>query len=497
LGIELLALIEWLHCPPTIEEVKVMSDRAVTRLIDEATRRHYSRRQILQRGVALGLSAPAIAYAISAVRPIPAFAQDTSNPLGVDPEAPLEVVIFDGGFGNEYAQNINRIYNELYPNAEIEYTATQALGPQYQPRFVAGNPPDVMDNSGADNLPIASLVAEGQLADLADLMAAPAYDTEGATFAETLVPGSQETGVYDGQQNVLHYALTVYGVWYNQAWMDEQGYTYPTTWDEMMSLCEEIKSQGIAPWTYQGQHPQYVRFLFDEMLAKHSGIEALVAIDNLEPEAWKQEGVFDTLTSLRMLYENDYILGGTAALTHTEAQAAWLEGQAVFIPCGTWLENEMSGLIPEGFEMVVAPSPSQANDVLPFEAIGAWAGEEFHVSSQGQNVQGGKEWLRLLFSVEGARFFSEATRALTVVQGAAEGLDLGSAFASAQDALANAGENTIAGRYRFWYPTLESESRNQMGALMTGQITVEEFQDIVQEEADAVAADDSIPKYTR
>src|SRR5690606_9557099 len=104
-------------------------------------------------------------------------------------------------------------------------------------------------------LPVATLVAEGQLADLGDLMAAPAYDTEGATFAETLVPGTQETGVYDGVQNVLAYALTVYGIWYNQAWMDEQGYTYPTTWDEMMALCEEIKGQGIAPWTYQGQNP--------------------------------------------------------------------------------------------------------------------------------------------------------------------------------------------------------------------------------------------------
>ena len=57
--------------------------------------------------------------------------------------------------------------------------------------------------------------------------------------------------------------------------------------------------------------------------------------------------------------------------------------------------------------MVVAPSPSLADDVLPFSAIGAWAGENFHVSEHGKNVQGGKEWLRMLFSKEGARFFSD------------------------------------------------------------------------------------------
>lgn len=474
-----------------------MSDRVVTQLVEEAKRRHYSRRDIIRRGAILGLSAPAIATAVSAVRPIPAFAQEAANPLGVDPAAPLDVVIFAGGFGDNYALNVNEMYNALYPEAAIEYIGTQRLGPQYQPRFVAGNPPDVMDNSGAENLPIATLVAEGQLADLADLMAAPAYDTEGATFADTLVAGSQANGVYDGAQNVLLYALTVYGIWYDQTWFDEQGYTYPTTWTDMLALCEDIKAQGVAPWTYQGQYPSYMRLLFDQMLPKHGGIEALVAIDNLEDGAWLAEPVVNAASALRQLYDLEYIMEGTEALSHTESQAAWLQGDAAFIPCGTWLENEMTDLIPEGFTMVVNPSPSLDGDVIPFEGVGAWAGENFHVSEQGVNVQGGKEWLRLLFSVEGARFFSEDTRALTVVNGAAEGLDLGVPFQSAQDAIANAGENTFASRYADWYPPLDTDSTDQFGLLMTGGATVEEVLQNIQDSADAVKADDSIPKYTR
>lgn len=473
------------------------SEKLLTSLVDEASRRHYSRRQIVQRGIALGLSAPAIAVAVSAVRPLPAFAQDTSNPLGVDPTAPLEVVIFKGGFGDNYALHVNEMYNAQFPDAKISYLGTQRLGEQFQPRFVAGNPPDVMDNSGANNLPIATLVAEGQLADLADLMTAPSYDTEGSNFADTLVAGSQGTGVYDGVQRVLLYALTVYGLWHNQALFTEKGWTYPQTWDDMMALCEEIKGAGIAPWTYQGQYPQYIRLLFDAMVAKNGGLEQLINIDNLQPDAWKQTGVADSLFALQQLPDNGYIMEGTEALSHTESQAAWLQGKAAFIPCGTWLENEMKDLIPEGFEMVVDPSPSLAGDVLPFSAIGAWAGENFHVSEQGKNVPGGKEWLRLLFSKEGGRFFSEDTKALTVVEGAADGLDLGAAFASAQTSLANAGDNTIYSQYADWYPPLDTETQNQFGALMTGKIGAEEFMDNMQAAADAVAKDDSIQKYTR
>ena len=473
-----------------------MGDTRLARLVAEATAFRYNRRQMVQRGAALGLSAPVIAGLLGAA-PRSVRAQDADNPLGVDPTAPLDVVIFKGGFGDDYALNVNEMYTRQFPDAQIEYIGTQRLGPQFQPRFVSGDPPDVMDNSGADNLPIATLVAEGQLADLADLMAAPAFDTEGATFAETLVPGSQETGVYDGVQRVLLYSLTVYGIWYNQNWFDEQGYTYPQTWEDMMALCAEIKEAGVAPWTYQGQYPQYMRFLMDQMTGKNGGIEAVANLDNLEPDAWKQDAVRVSLEALRSLYDNDYILEGTEALSHTDSQAQWLQGRAAFIPSGTWLENEMRDVTPEGFAMVVAPTPSLADDVLPFSAIGAWAGENFHVSEQGQNVQGGKEWLRLLFSKEGGRFFSESTSSLSVVQGAADGLDLGPAFASAQDALNAAGENTIASRYADWYPMLDTESRDQMGALLTGQISVEDYMNNVQAAADAVKSDDSIPKYTR
>lgn len=37
------------------------------------------------------------------------------NPLGVKEDAPLEVVIFNGGFGEEYAKSHEAMYKEKYP----------------------------------------------------------------------------------------------------------------------------------------------------------------------------------------------------------------------------------------------------------------------------------------------------------------------------------------------------------------------------------------------
>lgn len=476
-----------------------MAEERAARLIAETVAYRYTRRQIFKRAAALGLSAPVIAMALDAAAALPAGAQAAANanPLKVDPKKPLDVVIFKGGYGDDYAKHVNGMYNKLYPDAKITYQGIQRLGQQLQPRFVGGNPPDIMDNSGSGNLDTAALVQQGQLADLADLMSAPAFDTPGKTVEQTLIPNSQGTGQFSGKQYAVEYAFTVYGIWNSGPLLQKKEWEYPKTWDDMMALSEKIKATGVAPWTYQGKYPSYMQNLFDSFVYKNGGFDATKMIDNLEPNAWKQDAVKNTLDAFYELAQKGYIMKGTEGLTHTESQAAWLQGKAVFIPCGTWLENEMKGLIPNGFDMVVNQTPSLAGDKLPFTALNAYAGENFIVATHGKNPQGGKEWIRLLLSKEAAKFFSQNTHALTVVLDAAEGLDLGTAFTSAQQVFKDAGQNYFYSMYGTWYTKLVTEANNQMGELLNNRLTPAQYMDKVQSMADQTAKDSSIKKYTR
>jgi N-acetylglucosamine transport system substrate-binding protein len=150
------------------------------------------------------------------------------------------------------------------------------------------------------------------------------------------------------------------------------------------------------------------------------------------------------------------------------------------------------------FQMTVMPVPNlTTDDALPFSAVQAAAGEDFIVFAQGKNVQGGKEYLRMLFSQEGARFFSEATKSLTAVIGAAEGLDLGTAFKSVEEAIAAAGDNQFVARYGAWYADLNEESTLQFGNLVTGQATAEEVSQALQALTDELRENPDIPKFTR
>ncbi len=460
--------------------------------------KQFSRRDFLKSSTALAAAAvgghllPSVALAQSDL-PFE-VAAEAVNPLGLEAGTAVEGVFFEGGFGRTYIDNAADIFRALHPDNEMTVEGIQQVSEILRPRFIGGNPPDVIDNSGAFHIPMDSLVADDQLADLAPLMGAPSLDTPGKTFAETLFPSSQADGVFDGRQLYLNIAYTVSGVWHSESLFEEKGWAYPRTWDGMLALCETIKSDGIAPWTYQGKFPQYMVFgCLMHLVYKVGGIETIKNIDNLVDDIWKSDEVLQAVSMMHQLAANGYILPGTEGLTHTESQAEWLQGNAAFIPCGTWLENEMRELTPEGFDMVIKPVPGP--DESSYASVVAWPGEPYIVPKNAANVVGGMEFMRCMLSKANAQFFAKQISAIMPVFGGSEGVELSSALTSALQVAeaANGGFNYLS---RGWYSDLWTAVKNATGELLTNRITPEQFAETVQATADEVKADGDIPKYT-
>lgn len=475
---------------------------------DPGGRRGLPRRDVLRRALAAGVLVTPAGGVLASCATAGGGGGDNEgatgkvsqqNPLGVDPAAPLEVVIFDGGFGDEYAKYDEKMYQQAYPKAEIEHQAINRLREAMQPRFVAGDPPDVMDNSGAYLLDLGALVSDGQLAELTDLLEAPSWDIRGKKVKDTLLPNVVEFGTYGGKYYVLEYAHNVYGLWYSSSLFQERGWEYPQTWDAMLDLCEEIQqSTDMAAFTYQGQYPQYFSWTILSMAAKLGGPEVITNLDNLEPNAWKQPAIQQAVEALYELPSRGYIMKGSHGLSHTQSQSEWLQGKAAFIPCGSWLENEMKDSIPEGFEMVMGPHQNlAASGKLPSEAVLAIPAEHFIVPAQGDNVRGGMEFLRIMCSKQAAQEFSKLTSSLTSVAGAADDLSLSPGFNSVRDVLSAAGSNTFAHRFETWYKPLWDEMRDANGALVRMEIKPKDWMARCQKKADEIAADDSVKKYTR
>ncbi|MET8234143.1 N-acetylglucosamine/diacetylchitobiose ABC transporter substrate-binding protein [Micromonospora sp. NPDC005298] len=466
------------------------------------------RRTVLRRAAAVGvLATPAIgllgACATSGSdkenEQVAGGTKSEKNPLGVKEDAPIEVVIFNGGYGEKYATDVHEpLYKKAFPKAEVKHQATQAVSTVLQPRFASGNPPEFVNNSGEKLMDFGALVADGQLQDLTELWDAPSVDDPSKKVRDTVVPGTIEAGSFNGKPFVLYYVSTVFGIWYSGKLFKDNGWAPAKTWDDFIALLTSIKAKGITPYGYAGANAAYYQWnVILTQAAKIGGTDVLKNIDNLEDGAWKQDAIKQAAAAWAEVGAkfSDKSFEG---LKHTDVQLRQNQYKVAFYPSGDWLEGEQKKDTPPGFDYQLMPVPSlTASDKLPATALRATAGEGYFVSAKSKNPKGGLEYMRQMLSKEGAKGFTEVVKAPTVVTAGSEGFAFPPGVASSQAALKAAGQDVFNLYFDGWYKELDTEARTATNELMFGRINADAFVERIQKKADAIKKDSSVTKFKR
>ncbi|MFD3511582.1 N-acetylglucosamine/diacetylchitobiose ABC transporter substrate-binding protein [Streptomyces sp. NPDC058657] len=471
---------------------------------------HVNRRDVLKRTAAAGLLAVPGVGALSscasgggAEKEAEKGTKSDKNPLAVKEDAALSVYIFNGGYGDKYAQYVTDMYQKHYPRSKAAQKSTEKIATQLQPKIVRGNPSaDVINNSGADQMNISKLVHNKQVADFTELLDAPSWDDPKVKVRDTLSPAMQAMGAFGTKGCFqLNIAMTAYGNWYSERMLKETlEAEYPTTWDAMIEVCKKAKAKGIHGWSYPGGHPRYMLFSMYGMFAQAGGRPVLDAMDYLEPNAWKHDAVKSVFEAFEELVAKKYVLTGFDGTEgHTEMQTAWTKGKCVFVPNGSWVENEAKDTTPKGFEMRVGATPALGkSDVMPFGTLYAPPGEPFIVPAKAANLQGGLEWMRMMYSKEAAKNFFKEVGSIPAVTGAIEGVQLPPGTDSAQKAITAAGDNIVIPFFKEWYGELFTEDFNAvMGKFMMGDMSTKEALDTMQKAADRVAKDPDVTKIQK
>ncbi|MEU8157217.1 N-acetylglucosamine/diacetylchitobiose ABC transporter substrate-binding protein [Micromonospora sp. NPDC048986] len=466
------------------------------------------RRTVLRRAAAVGmLATPAIgllgACATSGSdgdnEQVAGGTKSEKNPLGVKEDAAIEVVIFNGGYGEKYATDVHEpLYKKAFPKAEVKHQATQAVSTVLQPRFASGNPPEFVNNSGEKLMDFGALVADGQLQDLTELWDAPSVDDPSKKVRDTVVPGTIEAGSFNGKPFVLYYVSTVFGIWYSGKLFKDNGWAPAKNWDEFLALLTNIKAKGITPYGYAGANAAYYQWnVILTHAAKIGGTDVLKNIDNLEDGAWKQDAVKQAAAAWAEVGAkfSDKSFEG---LKHTDVQLRQNQYKVAMYPSGDWLEGEQKKDTPAGFDYQLMPVPSlSAADKLPATALRATAGEGYFVSAKSKNPKGGLEYMRQMLSKEGAKGFTEVVKAPTVVTAGSEGFAFPPGVASSQAALKAAGQDVFNLYFDGWYKELDTEARTATNELMFGRINADAFVERIQKRADAIKKDSSVTKFKR
>ncbi|MBO8185478.1 N-acetylglucosamine/diacetylchitobiose ABC transporter substrate-binding protein [Streptomyces spirodelae] len=428
--------------------------------------------------------------------------KSAENPLSVKKDAALQVYVFNGGYDDKYARFVSDMYEKQYPKAELDQKKTERIATQVQPRIIKGDPPDVVNNSGAEMMSISKLVKNKQVSDVTELLDAPSWDDPDVKVRDTLVPGVLEMGQFGSDACYqLNIAQTVYGIWYSDTMLREKLETaYPKTWDDMLALCKKAKKKGLHGWTYPAGHPRYMFFSMYAMFGQAGGRKQLDAFDYLEPNAWKTDAVKQVFEAYEELLAKKYVLTGfDGKNAHIEAQTAWTKGKAVFIPDGSWVENEAKDTTPKDFEMRVGATPSlDKGDAMPFGTLYAPPGEPYIIPAKASNRQGGLEWMRMMYSKKAAVNLFREVSSMPVVKGAIDGMKLPPGVNSAQQAVKAAGDNIVIAFFKEWYADLwRVDFDAVIGKFMNGETSVKEATSAMQKAADRTAKDPDVTKIKK
>ena len=461
-----------------------------------------SRRTVLQRAAVAGLVATPAGGLLAACaggssgggNKTNTGTKSADNPFGVKDGSTVKVVVFNGGLGDEYARKDVTLFKSKHGKVEVNLSSTQKIKTEEQPKM-ANTPSDLINNSGADNMDTSTLINEGAIVDLTDLLDAPTWEGQG-TVRDSLLPGTVNDGTFNGKFYTMKYAYTVWGMWYDKALFDKNGWQAPKTFDEFFALAPKIKAAGIAPFVFDGIHGYYPRWHILATIWKAAGKQAAIDIDNLKPNAWKADGVLAGVQAIEKILKDKLTLPGSTSLNHTQSQQAHLDHKAAFIQVGTWYKNEMAKTIPPDFKLTLSNYWDLGSGDKAPGAVFAGAGEDWVVPAKAANKEGAKEFLRAMLSVEGAGQFAELTKSLSSRKGSGDKVT-DDAAASAAAVMKSAPADLISWKFPDFYADFDKESQNLSEELMAGRLDANGFVTKMQAMADKIAADSSIKKQTR
>lgn len=330
---------------------------------------------------------------------------DTNNGGTTDEKTVMKFDAFEGGNGREVWEEMEKAFEAKNENIDVQLRFEADLPSVLQKENATGAYSDlVYYNLGQSSQFTETQLQTGEVLDISDVFADVA-DTVRADFADSAV--SKYLG--DGKNYLAPISFSPTGLFYSKTLFEEKGYEVPTTWDEMYTLGDKAKADGIALFTYP------TAGYFDTGIFAMLGQKGiLLSATQYDPTTWTSAEGRAVLDNVAKLVSADYIHPDTVsnALSggFTTNQQNIIDGKALFCPNGTWLIGEMAATTPEGFEWGFIPYPAFEGGK---QAVFTYT-EQCFIPAQAANPDAAKAFLKFIYSEEGATIMAKYGMAVPI-----------------------------------------------------------------------------------
>ena len=345
-----------------------------------------------------------------------------ANPADKFENKELSIAIFEGGYGQDYWNEIVAAFEAAYPGVTVNMQISPTIGDIIRPQIISGEYPDFISINDNDQTGVLlSLINEHALLDLTDFFNEAGLESD-TPLKDLVNDGILETtkcSPYgDGKVYIAPFNSSPMGLVYNKTLFEEHNWELPETWDDFFALGDLAKAEGIALFTYQGIYPGYMESVLWPAIASAAGIDTLTEIANYTEGSFSSPEVLKVLENIQKISTGGYLLEGTVGLNHTQSQTEMMMNKALFIPNGNWMEGEMADAPrADGFEFGLTCAPVLDDGETRYVMSSV---EQFEIPANAKNPELAKEFLRFLYTEDSVKLFAEKANGIYALKKANE-----------------------------------------------------------------------------
>ena len=235
----------------------------------------------------------------------------------------------------DYFDALEEEFNATHDDIVLTIDSPNYASTILRTRFIREDYPDIIGIGGDINY---SYYIDAEI--LADVSDYPGLENIKQSYLD--IGEALEIVPTDGVYGVP-YAANAAGILYNRDMFEEHGWEIPTTWDELIALCEEIQSQGILP----------LEFGFLDKWTCLAPWNAL-AVDLAPADVCKQVNRGETTftqeyreAAEKYIQLMEYGPDDPVAYSYNDACTAFARGEAAMYPIGSYAVPQILSVNPE------------------------------------------------------------------------------------------------------------------------------------------------------
>lgn len=345
----------------------------------------------------------------------------------------LYVCVYDGGYGKEWITQIASDY-EAKTGIKVNVTMDTSVLDRLESQLRDGSDYDIFMSH---DINWKSYAASGYLADLDDLYSSTVEGT-GKTFEQRLSSSALKNSKTSGEEGTEHYYKVCYtqgagGLVYNVDLFEKNGWSVPTTYDELVTLCETISNTEIpdgergetySPFAWSGSDRQYywdyLVFPWWYELAGEEKVNKILEYKGDDGKYATGYEMYNPSTNYKEFieaYNMWYKLVATSKDFNSidnaysgsllSAQSAFYSGKAAMIPYGQWAQYEISNAKKSdlGFKIKMMKTPKAKASSTAYYNYNVGFGDSMIIPSNSPSVEKAKDFLRYMATYEACKTF--------------------------------------------------------------------------------------------